>query len=393
MRTIEDVRSILAGKYHRNRSKWLLESLPGASLESGWPIAIPLKPPVGRQIETEIKDFLKWRDDLEDFEFLNSRIVYIVRKFQMMGQYKVPATVNFESPEAVAAMIGADGEWGLVKGRFLEMSARRPAIAAPLSKSWRDLATMDEADFRRLAASIEWLAEYSGQLGGDLYLRQVSIPGVDTKWLETHESLVLRLLRPALGFGEDVQTLVEALGLRKPQNKINLRLLDPALRALVGGVETMTVSVEEAAKFPLRPSAIIIVENEKTGLAFSDLPGCVLFYGHGKNLAFLGILPWLKSVPAFYWGDLDTHGLGMLSQARGHLPGLKSFLMDRETFLAHREFWVKEPRLFTGQADNLTKEEGRLLENMRRGLFGQNARLEQELIKWETAWNAILKLA
>lgn len=38
-----------------------------------------------------------------------------------------------------------------------------------------------------------------------------------------------------------------------------------------------------------------------------------------------------------YWGDLDTHGSAILDRLRAWLPQTRSFLMDRETLLDHRE--------------------------------------------------------
>ena len=174
--------------------------------------------------------------------------------------------------------------------------------------------------------------------------------------------------------------------LRKPPNKIHLRILDGALRERVLSLETLTTTAEAAARLPLDPSAVVIVENVQTGLAFGDLPGTVLFYGHGKNLEFLGDIPWLRGVRAFYWGDLDTHGLAMVGQARAHLPNLRSFLMDRETLMGHKEFWSQSDKVAAKAPDNLTAEERSLFEELRDDVHGRRVRLEQEPISWALAW-------
>ncbi len=41
-------------------------------------------------------------------------------------------------------------------------------------------------------------------------------------------------------------------------------------------------------------------------------------------------------------GDLDTHGFHILDQLRSHHPHARSIVMDQETLLAHRDFWVRE---------------------------------------------------
>jgi hypothetical protein len=45
-------------------------------------------------------------------------------------------------------------------------------------------------------------------------------------------------------------------------------------------------------------------------------------------------------------GDLDTHGLAILSRARLKLPSLESALMDKHTLLCHRDLWVSESLQF-----------------------------------------------
>jgi len=44
-----------------------------------------------------------------------------------------------------------------------------------------------------------------------------------------------------------------------------------------------------------------------------------------------------------YWGDLDTHGFAILNQLRAWLPQTRSFLMDRQTLVEHRDRWGREP--------------------------------------------------
>jgi hypothetical protein len=299
-------------------------------------------------------------------------------------------TVRIDSPEDLSDWIGEGPAWRLAKGRFLSMTGRFPAMAKALSRRWTELANMDEADFIRLGSVVAYLTEnpHSG-----LYPRQLPISGVHTKWLEkSRQKLILGLMRSVLGTPRDVRGFHAVLGLKKPPGKLHLRILDPSLRDRVFGLETLTTTVEGLGGLPIQPSTVVIVENLQTGLAFGDLPGTVLFYGHGKNLAFLGDVPWLKGVRAFYWGDLDTHGLAMIGQARSHLPNLRSFLMDRETLLAHHEFWSQSDKVAAKAPDNLTAEETALFEELRDDVHGPRVRLEQEPISWALAWPVVRSL-
>jgi hypothetical protein len=47
---------------------------------------------------------------------------------------------------------------------------------------------------------------------------------------------------------------------------------------------------------------------------------------------------WLSEVELFYWGDIDAHGLQILSQLRAHYPHVRPFLMDEQTLNAFAAF-------------------------------------------------------
>src|SRR6266568_8837824 len=77
-----------------------------------------------------------------------------------------------------------------------------------------------------------------------MLLRQLPIEGIDIKWLSRHAQLVLALLgdsvpapnadQPITGHGS--RRLHERLGLRVPPDLIQVAVLDPALRAQLGGM-------------------------------------------------------------------------------------------------------------------------------------------------------------
>lgn len=83
----------------------------------------------------------------------------------------------------------------------------------------------------------------------------------------------------------------------------------------------------------------------------------------------------------FYWGDIDTHGLAILSSARVHFPQLNSILMDKATLMAHKHFWSTEPRQHLAQdLNNLDADESALFSDLKAQVAGNNVRIEQEFI-------------
>ena len=89
-------------------------------------------------------------------------------------------------------------------------------------------------------------------------------------------------------------------------------------------------------------------------------------------------------MPVHYWGDLDTHGFAILDRLRAWLPQTTSFLMDRDTLLAHRERWGSEPSPTAAALTRLTDAEQATYEDLVGDRYADRVRLEQERIDW--AW-------
>lgn len=86
----------------------------------------------------------------------------------------------------------------------------------------------------------------------------------------------------------------------------------------------------------------------------------------------------------------STHGLAILGRVRGHLPQVRSLLMDEATLLAHRSLWVAEPQPHRADAtDHLDAAEQALYRDLRGDRWGVRVRLEQERIGWDVAWARI----
>ena len=107
-------------------------------------------------------------------------------------------------------------------------------------------------------------------------------------------------------------------------------------------------------------------------------------WGKGFEVDRAGSLPWLVDADVHYWGDLDTHGFAILDRLRAWLPQTRSFLMNRETLLAHRDRWGTEASPTRALLRHLTDEEADLFGELVTDQFADRLRLEQERIDW--AW-------
>jgi hypothetical protein len=237
-------------------------------------------------------------------------------------------------------------------------------------------------DWDRMLAVVAWFREHP-RCG--LYLRQLDVLGVDTKFIETRRGVLSELLdvvlppealdRSAIG----ARGFEQRYGLRPKSPLVRLRILDQ--RHLIHGLSDITIPAEQFATLVPPVDRVFITENETNGLAFPDLHDSMVIFGMGYALDRLQEADWLRNNKTIrYWGDIDTHGFAILDRLRAIFPNARSLLMDRETLMAHRALWVQETERHDGPLRRLTQEEGELFDDLRQDRLGDRVRLEQERI-------------
>lgn len=219
------------------------------------------------------------------------------------------------------------------------------------------------------------IAEYVSYLkdNPELDYSPREVPVADSKFYEHHRPAVNSLALEALGkdFSEWVLN-----SLWRP----TLRFLDPTLT--VYGLSKITVELEELAGF-LPPSIdrfkqVVILENRASFDSIPEISGTLAIWGEGNAVQALKGIDWLKSVPLFYWGDMDMDGLAILSRFRRSYPHVKSLAMGLEDFLVHEQFAVDAGSQTIPDKAFLTEEENKLSDELKdRSSLN---RLEQERI-------------
>lgn len=225
-----------------------------------------------------------------------------------------------------------------------------------------------------------WLRE---NRGSGVYLRQITEPGVDTKFVENHR----KVLADILGVRSSAHGFLTDLGFARPPAFVRARLT-PGLFGLPQSVSEIQLHPQEfqalAAQSTIRGIPVLVIENEITYLAAPIPLGGVVVWSRGHALDLIGELPWFREQIVSYWGDLDTHGFQMLSRFRAYLPEVESTLMDEETLLTHSDRWVTEPAPTHASLAYLTPAEQAVYERLVSDHYGTRVRLEQERIDW--AW-------
>lgn len=219
-------------------------------------------------------------------------------------------------------------------------------------------------------------------------MRQVDAPGVDSKFIETHRGVLGELLDLALppatidSGATGITQFARRFGFLDKPVRIRFRLLDPALPGLPGctGLPDITLDAGSFADLALPVERVFITENETNFLAFPPLAGAIVVFGAGYGWEALARAAWLHPCRLHYWGDIDTHGFAILDQLRGHFPQVASFLMDRDTLLAHRLHWGQEPEPARQDLLRLTTQEEAVYDELRFDRLQSRLRLEQERV-------------
>lgn len=370
----------------------LLASVAGG--ESVFPRRLALKGPDSRALGERFSEVRDWIAGLVANEGLY-RIEWRSVNHRVLGANRIPSAIWIDTLEQALGLIGkhraAERFAGMVertretRAELIPWLAKRPLRALALAEEWP-----------QLLAIVDWLSKHPRP---EVYLRQVDLPGVHTKLIEGHRAVLAELFDLVLP-GEAIDaTHTGAFGfcrrygfLDKPA-RVRFRMLDPTVR-LLPMASDQDITLAQAAFSSLAPpvATVFITENEINFLAFPNVRDSMVIFGAGYGFANLATVHWLQEKNILYWGDIDTHGFAILNQLRGFFPHTVSFLMDRETLLAHRQFWGSEPQPQTGDLLRLTTEEQTLYDQLRQHTWGVSVRLEQEKIGFRCLAAALQKL-
>jgi len=387
VRTVRAAGSRRAGKADvvtALRSRWDRgEYLSALARAVPWvPIAVPLRPPSAAEIAADYGGVQDWVAGWQrPGRWL--RVEFARVGGRHFGVNELPRRAWIDTPEALWALLGVRAQ----VERYLEIVAEVER-ELPDASEWvarHPIAVLaHEAVWSQLVGVVRWLRD-DAPAGASI--RQIDVPGVDTKFVERHRGLLTDLLdlclpadriddsAPRHDFTRRYRFVV------KP-SYVRLRRLDGG--GLYPGLEPpeLGLRVGDLARLPVACRTVFVVENEVSYLALPPTPDAVAVYGAGYAVSLLAPIGWLAERDLVYWGDVDTHGFVMLDRLRGAFGAVRSLLMDRETFFAHEAHWGHEPVPVNAHLDRLTAHEAGLYTDLIEGSYGPALRLEQERIRF-----------
>lgn len=305
---------------------------------------------------------------------------------RVRGSNAIPDQVWVDSLDDALALIGRKREAAEFVELLAETQRRLPQLLEWVRRRPMQALALAE-DWSRLLDVVAWVRDRPRP---GVYLRQVDIPGVQSKFIENHRGILAELfdlVLPASLIDADARGVLgfnRRYGFADKPRPVRFRLLDPA-HSLLPGVTGGDITLDSESFRTLRCDVerVFITENETNFLAFPPFAHSLVLFGAGYGFEALRHNNWLEQLQLYYWGDIDTHGFAIVDQLRGYLPQVQTFLMDRDTLMAFEPWWGTEDRQISHDLLRLEPAERALYDDLRDQRIRANLRLEQEFIGFD----------
>lgn len=345
---------------------------------NGFPLELALRQPTVAEMGEQFEQVRTWIRALEAQSGAGYEIVWREINHRQLGRNSVPDQVIIRTFDAAVHLAGKQGAVREFDRLAALTLAQFPALSAWIAR--RPLVLIERAgEWERVLACVQWFVDHP-QSG--LYLRQLDIAGVDSKFIEARKPLLAELLNAVMPVVAEARQFEARYGLRAKPATIRFRILDPAYALC--GLTDVSVPVQQFAALRSGVERVYITENEVNALAFPDTPSAMLIFGGGYGIDRLSEVEWLRERDVVYWGDIDTHGFAILDRLRASLPGARSMLMDVATLHAHRTLWGQEDadKRYAGELTRLSPDELAMYDALRSDTIAPRLRLEQERISY-----------
>ena len=352
---------------------------------SAFPLRLPIKGPSPSELADQFEAVRTWAGQLQATRAI--RLDWREVRHRVHGQQSLPTQAWIDSIDAALAWIHLERHATRLRQLAADTRAALPAVLPWIER--RPLQALELAeDWPRLLAVVAWVMRHPRP---GIHLRQVDLPGVHSKFMESHRGVLAELLDLALPASAvqpeatGASRFAARYGFAEKPDRIRLRALDSTI-ALIPGLPLADITLDATSFSQLAPAAqrVFITENETNFLAFPPAPGAIVIFGAGYGWEALARATWLHRLPLHYWGDIDTHGFAILHQLRAHFPHAQSLLMDHATLMAHQPLWGVEDKPVTADLPRLTAEEQALYDTLRDNRIRPGLRLEQERVGY--AW-------
>ena len=360
----------------RNLKQRLLNQRP-------FPIEISLKVPTDQQARDNLGHFHAFFKAWTDFAY-PELVEWQERQYRQLSEQRVPVKLRIFSLQQLTELLETEQQlenWLDKISSFLQQSfvhdRHQHRLFQTLIHHLEQIERYSQQEWQWLIQLIEQLKP---NMGAGLYLRALPLSAVNTKFLE--QNLLLTEAICNVLYDDEIVLAGGLLAwldcLDSPKGWLTIKPVCPNVQEKLGGLPVFQLSTEVLDQFELPAERIIVVENIQSGLACPNLENSIVVCGGGKNISWMNA-KWLQHKQVFYWGDIDSEGLNILSMVRQKIPHVIALMMDEATVLQFQNHMVDEPDSIFSEPQYLTADELKLFHDLRAQTF-KNRRLEQERI-------------
>ncbi len=328
-----------------------------------------------KEIEQNFRQISNWIEELNQSSF---KIEFQSISYRSLGEQSIPKILFLNRDEFLKYLSKEKEFRNHIE--LIQKSLKAFPNLEPILKAKPQLLMENDKVWEQLLIVCNYFITH---LMPNLYIRELDIEGIDTKFIENHKKILDTLLCTILD--QEPTRLAQngfekRYGLKYDLPTIRFRILDEAL--YISGLSDISIPLNEFMSLNIDCNRVFITENKINGLSFPNFKNSIVIFGLGYGVESLKNVKWLKSRELIYWGDIDTHGFAILSQIRGYFPHIKSMLMGQDVIEKFKHLAVKESqsKRFLGELNNLTKEENEVFKNLKENVYGEAFRLEQERI-------------
>ncbi len=358
-----------------------------------FPLTVMLKKLKQSDLSSHYSSIIKEIDILqkEDFE-----LQYRTFNFKNIGMQRLPVSVYFSQRDIFLNYLNKEDEFVRFKNAYekiisydrmlLQIIYERVSLVLEYEDVWDRLFLV--CDF------------FIDNPKPHIYTRELSITGVDTKFIEKYKKILDRLLSVLLDdsmmdnsiFSLSHYGFEKKYGLKYPLPTVRFRILDESQK--IAGMSDISLTIDAFKMLQLPCKRVYIIENKITTLSFPKISDAIVIFGSGYGVEVLKSVQWLHDKEIYYWGDIDRDGFAILSRVRGYFPHIKSLLMDDVTIDMFRAYAIQEneSKRNTNRLENLTNEESIIYNNLCSEIYGERFRLEQERIDFKYVLKSISQI-
>jgi hypothetical protein len=353
--------------------------------ETLFPWVINFRKPTAQQ---QLDDFTIIRDWINHLKKRSNEsgavsysIDYKTYNHRQLGLQQLPVQIVFNGRDDYLRYLGKQGEFKSLLKTYHQSCARYPKLHDWIVEKPR-LFMKYQSIWSKLLSVCDY---FIANPRPNCYLRELEITSVDSKFIEKNTAiltLLLDLLLPESSIksavtGSKQHGFERRYDLKYDEAVIRLRLLDENLKP-APALSDISLPLSQLCEWEIDCWRVFITENKVNGLSFPQTQDSMVIFGLGYGVDTLAEIPWLSNCEIYYWGDIDTHGLSILSRLRRYFPKVHALMMDEKTLSQHDSLCTEEPpnACCKNKLNYLTESEQKLYQKLQ----SSHQRLEQERI-------------